>query len=803
VLVILGLGGALAAWLLIPKGAPESRFLPLVVDQYDDPRIPVSPWADQDRTALRLWGWQGAKAQPNTFTSQQRDLFLKELDGLSDKGWDGATLVLYLRGHAVTAEDGGVAFLPGDVPLDDDSRAVALVEVMLGIRKCPAAHKLLLLDVMQPFVNLRAGVLDDDPAARAAAVLRDAAQTDPNLLILCACSPGQNSLASEELGHTAFAYFVLQGLDGQADGWNDAKDLDTRVSARELAAYVAAQVGQWAPHTRGRSQTPLLIAGKPDLDFLLVVSEPGHKNDPAPLDATYPDWLRKGWELRDGWLADGRVRTPPEMVRRLQDNLLRAEARWRAGGKAEDVQAEFQGQRRALESRREGLPAAPPTPRSLAEAVARGAKTPAVTKDTKQPLERLTELGRAASKKPPDTDAAQAPAAKAQLDAKRKEFLDLFKDKPFDLAWTVFRVARVEDVLTPEDAREWTGLLRPEAGDLPDYAEIQALARLADLEVKAPADWPNQAVACYLELAEKAAQADADLDQAGRAAPRWLADGLGDWRDRAYGRRAKAEGLLLGPPAGRAQALPALKDALSGDNGYDSLEEALTKLRPALRDRDTALAFLPGFTPYLEREPGLADDWEKAVGRVRDLGDLLDRPPAGGLAPEWFDRLKGAGLDLRRALDRLRRPVAPAAVQALIDKSPKAAGADAEEMNALLRTDALPAADRVRLWAAWREASGRLTAEALTRAAQLRPGEAPTEPPPPAAASARDRALLRARAAVGLLRLDGRDATKAEDSRLRAAQAPDDAQAWRALGRALRDAWKGQDGDRPGADASR
>jgi hypothetical protein len=784
---MLAVAGATVAWLFYPGAVPHAHFVALAVDQYGDRGLPVNLWTDQDRTALRDRGWQ----EKNAFTSQQRNLFLKELGDLGKGQPADDPLVIYLCGHVQTARDGGLDFLPGDAGLGDENAWVPMADVMRLIKQSPAKQRLLLVDVMQPFVNLREGVLYDDAAARAAAVLREAADDDPGLLVLCASSPGQHSLASEELGHTVFVYYLLQGLSGKADGWNDGRRLDNRVSARELAAFVTAHVDRWASRNRGLRQTPLLL-GAQDTDFSLVVCERERRVEPAPLNRAYPEGLRKEWDRRDQWLADARVRTPPALVRDLEAAVLRAEERWRGGADLEKaVLPDLQTTVREIDSRRK---APPPLakPRSLAEAVAGGLKPPAdVDPELMRRLTQLADLRLRGAATPPDA------AALTQLDDKKKALLKDYDNKPFELAWTLFRAARKDASLRPEDLREWSALLHPEGKPAPDYAEVALLDALAALPVKtADTDWPAAAVAAALELTDEAEQAEAQLRLLAPAVPGWLKEELGYWRDAAAQKRDEARALLLDAPApaDRAKSLQPLKEALSGERGYTALKDGVLAVRAAVHVRDDAQDFLAAFAPYLEHDRKRADDWRAAVDQTRALDDLLTRKSPDGASARWLRAVAAQRRDLQDVLNRLRRPLESARLKELIDQSPRSGGADAEELNALLRTTALPAADRVMLWDGWRKLAGRLNDETLAPEAALPPGESPADAP--SASDARpeadphDLALLRARTAVDLLRLDGAaDVSKLQE----AARNPADAAAWRALGRQLYDAFKKQD----------
>src|SRR5262249_8070707 len=282
-----------------------------------------------------------------------------------------------------------------------------------------------------------AGLLVHDAPERAHALLTQ--HGDPNLQVLCACSPGQTSLASEELGHTVFAHFLLLGLSGKADGVVAGKKADGKVSLRELVAYVTAEVDRWAWTVRGQRQTPAFYG--PDTDYTIVFVPRSPPAAATPRDKTYPQELRSAWERRDGLRADPRARPAPEALRRLDAALLRADLRWRGGGDrlAADLKA-------AADVKVEPPAADDAPPRSLAEGVPRG-RTPPEPGTTPRQLRDLAKLHLDAKK--PMASAED----KAALKNDRKRLVDAFKGRSFDLAWLIFTTAAGRDVADPEVLR--------------------------------------------------------------------------------------------------------------------------------------------------------------------------------------------------------------------------------------------------------------------------------------------------------------------------------------------------------------
>src|SRR5262245_20255420 len=211
--LLLALLGATAAWLLYLRPLPPAAFLGGWIDQYRDARLPANAWAAQDCQPFEKLPWR----HTNVFPNQELRLLTKVLGDLS-KG-DDLPVVVLLSAHAAADSRGQVCLLPGDARPDNEKTWLPLADVLAYLRACPARQKLLVLDLMKPYADPRAGLLTDDMAARAQAALKEAVTRDRRLCVLWACAPGQHSLSAPDLRHSAFAYYLLQGLGGRADGY--------------------------------------------------------------------------------------------------------------------------------------------------------------------------------------------------------------------------------------------------------------------------------------------------------------------------------------------------------------------------------------------------------------------------------------------------------------------------------------------------------------------------------------------------------------------------------------------------------
>jgi hypothetical protein len=166
-------------------------------------------------------------------------------------------------------------------------------------------------------------------------------------LILVSCGAGEFSMPLEEEGATAFAFYLDEGLKGAADAFPNGPR-DKWVKVRELASYVTDRVSRWAYNARGALQKPYLI-GDRNLDFRLTVHMQAYESEPAEVKPlVYPKWLAEGWVLRDQWASLGAWTLAPNLIRQLEDQLLRTESRFRAGGADEILKTDWINERDKL-----------------------------------------------------------------------------------------------------------------------------------------------------------------------------------------------------------------------------------------------------------------------------------------------------------------------------------------------------------------------------------------------------------------------------------------------------------------------
>ena len=146
---LLALAGAAAALLFFLHPWQEPFFLTIPVTEYADPLLPPNPFAEQDGDALLALFPEGRRRK--AVESQQRDRLVKELDDLRNHR---EAVLVHLTAHArVRGEE--VYVLPANANLGDPDTWLSLADILAALRRCPAPHKLLVLDITYPTADAR------------------------------------------------------------------------------------------------------------------------------------------------------------------------------------------------------------------------------------------------------------------------------------------------------------------------------------------------------------------------------------------------------------------------------------------------------------------------------------------------------------------------------------------------------------------------------------------------------------------------------------------------------------------------
>jgi len=166
-------------------------------------------------------------------------------------------LIIFFAGHGLASNDGKELYLlPQDSDPDLLSRtALSRTELFQEIISLNPKNVTIFLDTCY------SGVSRDEKtllaSARPVRIVADKQSTPNNFTIFSASQLDQISSGLEEAKHGIFSYYLMKGLEGQAD-----TNKDNNITNGELLAYMDTNISQKASEL-GRSQNPSL-SGDPD-----------------------------------------------------------------------------------------------------------------------------------------------------------------------------------------------------------------------------------------------------------------------------------------------------------------------------------------------------------------------------------------------------------------------------------------------------------------------------------------------------------------------------------------------------------
>ncbi|GEM_PF-3255190 len=703
---IVGILAAMFMWLQAP---PHPVTLPIWVTEYRTSALPTNMAAIGDRAAFRIASGLSPLGAP-MLASQQRHALMEQAATLIERS-PHEDVIVYVCAYAAPGPQ-GLCLLPADADLDDPQTWLPLKAILNSLAVCPAAHKLLILDICWPVASRRQGLISTDIATAILAEL--AAVEDPKRLVLTSCAPGQVALSSPVLKQSVFGYYSVRGMQGAADGYNPTGERDGEVSVRELAEFLAARVDRWAYQNLGTRQTPLLLGTGEDFALTAVpVQRAGPEVLKAPF-VEYPQWLSTAWEWRDELAAHHGWRDMPHLMVQLEAALLRAEQYWSLGGNARNLEQQVRNQLQLLLQQQAAINNAIPmtAPRSLALARVLGSP---VNPALQQPVETLVSHYRSQTI---GLGQAEAQAARNKLLA---AFQAQVQDEPFfSVCYAVYEFAAQSPNPDPQLLTLLDDALRQLRGGAPEYVETELLHRLADLARQTPPNtWPTATV----QLALQAMWLNEQLGCQPWALP-WL-----DWRIRAI-HSLVHEGLVYFWSEGYASKdLAAERFRAALDEGRELLAYQ-TMLENAYRLIEQAFAQLTACHPYIEANPQQASAWHNTAQAAANLAALLSTDPYAertGASPlvgdptavaAWQDQLsqiRQSADQLRTLLGDLQQGWSPERVEQLITACHQASAGPsvATEAQTLLATPLLSAPLRARLWEAWHQLATRLNGATL------------------------------------------------------------------------------------------
>jgi hypothetical protein len=252
------------------EGIEKPSDLHLVVvgiNQYKNPALNLN-FAEPDAKSLKVF-FSGKG--PSLFgsvhvTEIYNDEAIKEnvagvLNALNTRPQD--VIILYFAGHGINIGDEWY-FVPHDVvyPERDEevmTKGLSSQEIAKSIREIVALKKLVLIDACKSGAILPAFANRGLEERRALAQLGRSTGTH----VIAASTKDQFASEVSQLGHGVFTYALLRGLEGEAG------DRDTKVTVRELIAYVEDKLPEISEKYKQQPQYPVIDSRGQDFPLIL------------------------------------------------------------------------------------------------------------------------------------------------------------------------------------------------------------------------------------------------------------------------------------------------------------------------------------------------------------------------------------------------------------------------------------------------------------------------------------------------------------------------------------------------------
>ena len=220
--------------------------------------LPQAKYADSDATHFYDYASQSLGVPPNkikllTDSKASRLELLKAM-----RSWMRTEVVngksdvyIFFAGHGLASPDGSKTYLlPADGDRDLLDETSILRDDLIASAKEAKSITLFLDTCYSGGTRTNEIILAD---ARPIAIVPDKNALPTNVIVLAAASGSQLSSTYEAAKQGLFSYWLMKGLEGDADANKDKK-----ITAGELHEYVARQVGPIAQR-RNRQQDPQLM----------------------------------------------------------------------------------------------------------------------------------------------------------------------------------------------------------------------------------------------------------------------------------------------------------------------------------------------------------------------------------------------------------------------------------------------------------------------------------------------------------------------------------------------------------------
>jgi TPR repeat protein len=234
---------------------PNAVALIIGIEAYS--RLPQAQYADSDATHFYDYANQSLGVPPHkikllTDTKANRiDLLLAMRSWMKTEVNGKSDVYIFFAGHGLASADGSKTYLlPADGDRDLLDETSILRDDLIASAKGAKTITLFLDTCYSGGTRTNEVLLAD---ARPIAIVPDKSALPSNVTVLAAASGAQLSSTYEAAQQGLFSYWLMKGLEGDAD-----TNKDKKITTGELHEYVAKQVGPMAQR-RNRQQDPQLM----------------------------------------------------------------------------------------------------------------------------------------------------------------------------------------------------------------------------------------------------------------------------------------------------------------------------------------------------------------------------------------------------------------------------------------------------------------------------------------------------------------------------------------------------------------
>jgi hypothetical protein len=245
------------------KRSPQSDAVAIIIGVANYRRFPKAEFADSDARAFYDYARLSLGVPTDNIRllvddkAESVEVFRTLKNWLPSRVNVGKTDVfLFYSGHGLPSIDGKALYLlPPEVDRDYLERtAISQQEVISLINAAKPRSALLLLDSCYSGQTRSGQTLLAD--ARPISIAAKSPDIPKTFTLFSASGPNEMSSSSAELKHGVFSFFLMKGLEGDAD-----LNKDGGITIAELKDFVSNKVKNWASRSN-RTQNPMLIGNE-------------------------------------------------------------------------------------------------------------------------------------------------------------------------------------------------------------------------------------------------------------------------------------------------------------------------------------------------------------------------------------------------------------------------------------------------------------------------------------------------------------------------------------------------------------